>query len=70
MTEGIRAYVAKRATSPDDERETDERSATALYSCGNCERTYITEGMTDCPRCGEAVDREPSFAELGLAVDR
>lgn len=51
----------------DDGNDRDDRAEVALYSCRECERTYISERMESCPECGERVEPVPNERELGLA---
>lgn len=38
----------------------------ALYTCSDCDRTYISEEMDTCPECGRNVATVPNERELGL----
>lgn len=46
--------------------ETNGGVSTALYTCPNCETTYISSDMQSCPECGGSVDQIPSESDLGL----
>lgn len=44
-----------------------ERSApAALYTCPDCETTYVCETMESCPECGQPVESIPNERDLGL----
>ena len=69
--------VAERIKSLVDERpglgnnqhtETETDVSSTLYSCADCEITYISTEMDTCPSCQSAVEEVPSEAELGLGA--
>lgn len=43
-----------------------KRSPTTLYSCPDCDTTFISEDMQACPQCDGALDRTPDEYELGI----
>lgn len=43
-----------------------KRSPTTLYSCPDCETTFISEEMESCPKCDGGLDRTPDEYELGI----
>lgn len=64
LIDGIRDYVSPPLDEGEDAEEPD--STTPLFTCPPCGETFIADEMDVCPRCGEAVERTPSFDELGI----
>lgn len=63
--------AAREYSRPDIEVEPDGGLTTKLYTCSDCERTYISEGMDSCSECGAMVTQVPSEADLGFgSLDR
>lgn len=46
--------------------EPEPREPVALFSCQDCDTTYICEEMEACPECGQGVESVPNERELGL----
>lgn len=44
-------------------------TATSLYRCPACDRTYVSDSMATCSRCDGEVERVPNETELGLVGD-
>lgn len=40
--------------------------STRLYSCPDCETTYISDGMEFCSECDGGVEQIPSERDLGF----
>lgn len=53
-------------TSSDDASASSAAETAALYTCPDCETTYVAEAMASCPECGQAVDSIPNERDLGL----
>lgn len=47
------------------EQTTDDVSTT-LFRCERCNRTYVSEAMDACSRCGDEVEAVPDETDLGL----
>lgn len=54
------------ASAVNDPQTGDSAETVDLYACPDCEVTYIKNDMETCPNCDCAVERTPSFAELGI----
>jgi hypothetical protein len=72
---------SSRGPSPDDSPESADvtppggpqeatvdrpEPSSRLYRCDACDVTYISETMTECSRCGTAVETTPTEHDLGL----
>lgn len=53
-------------TGSDDASAAAAAETAALYTCPDCETTYVAEAMTSCPECGQAVESIPNERDLGL----
>lgn len=42
----------------------DTGVSTRLYSCADCDRTYVGKQMDECPNCATAVTQIPSEQDL------
>lgn len=61
----------QQSAPPEPDVEPDGGVTTKLYTCSDCERTYISEGMDSCSECGAMVTQVPSEADLGFgSLDR
>jgi len=56
----------QRSPTDDTDAPPDDGVETALFRCENCEETFISTAMDDCPRCGAAVEPVPTAADLGF----
>lgn len=67
VTERIKSLVDERPALGDNHQtETETDVASTLYSCTDCEITYISTEMDTCPSCQSTVEKVPSESELGL----
>lgn len=67
FVESLRTAVWSRTrTTEAGTAASRDRPSTTLYSCPDCEETYISEQMDLCPRCEGPVERTPSEEELGI----
>lgn len=44
----------------------DTRRSATLYECPDCETTYISSEMDDCPECRASVETVPNEHDLGI----
>ncbi len=75
MSLGLRGYLSRLGgrtdpETPSSRQDTEHETPTVLYSCPACKRTYISEEMDSCSKCGMSVTRIPSEHELGLSAGR
>lgn len=69
----IQALVTELLGDDSDPETAPETPTTGLYTCQDCDRTYIGTAMSECPRCESPVtevpanleDATPSAAEEG-----
>lgn len=54
---------------PGDGLHGGSRPSTGLYSCPECETTFISEELQSCPTCDGALDPTPNEFDLGLVTD-
>lgn len=52
--------------TPQDPTVDAPEPSSRLYRCDTCDVTYISETMTECSRCGAAVETTPTEHDLGL----
>lgn len=52
--------------SEEESSEPGDDVTTTIYSCERCDRTYVSEEMDTCSRCGESVEAVPNKYDLGL----
>lgn len=55
-----------QSAQPVKQAEPDGGLSTRLYSCPDCETTYISERMESCSTCNERVEQIPSERDLGF----
>lgn len=65
LIESLKSHVGRGTSSEVAETAPPKRSTT-LYSCQDCETTYISEGLQSCPQCDGALDTTPDEYELGI----
>lgn len=56
----------KQSKQTDQQVESDGGLSTKLYSCPDCETTYISDGMESCSKCNGSVEQIPSERDLGF----
>lgn len=69
MSQRLRTWLSRLggrtlAEPPSSRDDSKDEVTTALYSCSACERTYISEEMDGCSKCGESVTQIPTEREL------
>lgn len=65
--ESLKSRVGRGETTETDEPAPPERNpSTTLYSCPECETTFISEGLQSCPQCDGSLDTTPDEYELGI----
>jgi uncharacterized paraquat-inducible protein A len=70
LVDSLRAVLGRRGASDDGHRNPPtSSSSTTLYSCDDCETTYISEELQTCPRCDEPVESTPDEYELGIGPE-
>lgn len=52
-----------QAEPPASRDDAEDEVTTALFSCAACERTYISEAMDACSKCGASVTQIPTERE-------
>ncbi|OVE83007.1 hypothetical protein B2G88_16415 [Natronolimnobius baerhuensis] len=62
-------FTASRTVDETHQEPAESQPVTELYTCTTCDETYIKSDMEQCPQCDEAVEKTPTFAELGLGPD-
>lgn len=75
MSQRLRTWLSRvggrtQAESPAPRHGSENKTTTALFSCPACERTYISEVMDACSKCGESVTQIPTERELLLSTSR
>ena len=64
-------FFNKSEPSAEGQRlDSDNSPSTDLYTCSECNITYIKNDMVVCPKCGEVVEQTPSFSDLGINPKR
>lgn len=58
--------IEEQQDEAEEETEPGEDVTTTIYSCERCDRTYVSEEMETCSRCGETVEAVPNKYDLGL----
>lgn len=67
LFESLKTRVSRGASSvADDGVPPGKQPSTTLYSCPDCETTFISEGLQSCPKCDGALDTTPNEYELGI----
>lgn len=67
IIEGMVDFFTGPAPPNDHQLTAAEKSnSTDLFTCVDCNDTYIQNDMDACPKCGETVEPTPSFAELDI----
>lgn len=68
MGGGVLAWLKTfvNGTDSDDASASSTDETAALYTCPDCETTYVAEAMASCPECGQAVESIPNERDLGL----
>ena len=61
-----RLGTTDRSETVDSDVRPDGSVETNLYTCGDCETTYISEEMGSCTGCDELVTQVPTGADLGF----
>jgi hypothetical protein len=63
----VGAFTKSESEDKTQVPESDKKHSSNLYTCSNCEETYIMNDIEFCPKCGESVEPTPSFSELGIS---
>lgn len=70
LFESLKTRMSRGTTSEaDDGAPSSRQPSTTLYSCPDCETTFISEGLQSCPQCDGALDTTPNEYELGIVPD-
>ena len=64
LRETVASYFAA-SDAPEDEQSTDVERV-GLFECSDCNRTYVSEEMYDCPNCAGPVEPVPTAKDLGM----
>lgn len=65
LFESLKTHLKETART-DDGASSRSSPSTTLYSCSDCETTFISEKLQSCPKCDGTLDTTPNEYELGI----